>query len=57
MCPDGVDMFDFGAFGDAWMSEAGDSNWDAGCDISEPNDNVIDGLDLEVFTHNWLEGM
>ena len=24
------------------------------CDISRPNDNIIDGLDLEVFVGNWL---
>ena len=36
------------------MSEVGDLNWDAGCDISEPNDNVINGLDLDVFVDNWL---
>jgi hypothetical protein len=29
----------------------------AGCDISEPEDEVIDGLDLGVFVNNWLEGM
>jgi len=52
-----VDMFDFAILGEAWMSEAGDLNWEAGCDISEPNDNVIDGLDLEVFVGNWLEGL
>ncbi|UCC22123.1 MAG: hypothetical protein JSW23_10030 [Planctomycetota bacterium] len=57
VCPDGVDMFDFGVLGEAWMSVPGDGHWDAGCDISEPNDNVIDGLDLEVFVGNWLEGM
>ncbi len=28
-----------------------------GCDISEPEDEVIDGLDLAVFVGNWLEGM
>ncbi|MHC4747809.1 MAG: hypothetical protein ACYS18_10940, partial [Planctomycetota bacterium] len=42
---------------DAWLSEFGDLNWDAGCDISEPNDNVIDGLGLGVFVGNWLEGV
>ena len=30
-------------------------NWDAGCDISELEDGVIDGLDLGVFVNNWLE--
>jgi hypothetical protein len=54
ICPDGVDMIDFAVLGEAWMSEVGDLNWDAGCDISEPNDNVIDGQDLAVFVGNWL---
>jgi hypothetical protein len=52
-----VDMIDFAVLGDAWMSEAGDLNWEAGCDISEPEDEVIDGLDLAVFVGNWLEGL
>ena len=31
-------------------------NWEVGCDISEPVDEVIDGLDLVVFVGSWLEG-
>ncbi|MHC4069876.1 MAG: GLUG motif-containing protein [Planctomycetota bacterium] len=57
MCPDGVNMVDFAVLGEAWLSEFGDLNWEASCDISEPNDNVIDGLDLGVFVGNWLEGL
>jgi len=56
MCPDGVNMFDFAVLGDAWFSDPNMGNWDPACDISEPNDNVIDGLDLAVFVGNWLEG-
>ena len=52
-----VDMVDFAVLGEAWMSEIGDLNWDPACNISEPNDNVIDGLDLRVFVGNWLEGL
>jgi len=33
------------------------TNWEAGCDISEPEDEVIDGQDLAVFVGNWLEGV
>jgi len=55
--PYGVNSVDFAVLGDAWMSEAGDLNWDGGCDISEPEDDVIDGLDLGVFVSNWLEGV
>jgi hypothetical protein len=57
MCPDGVNMFDFAVLGDAWFSDPNLGNWDPACDISEPNDNVIDGFDLEVFTDNWLAGI
>jgi hypothetical protein len=57
MCPDGVNMLDFAILGEAWMSEAGDLNWDPGCDISEPADEVIDWLDLGVFVGNWLMGI
>ena len=56
ICPDGVNMLDFAILGDAWMSELGDLNWDPACDISEPNDNCIDALDLDIFVNNWLEG-
>jgi len=52
-----VNFFDFSVLGDAWMSGVGDLNWDPACDISEPNDNFIDGLDLDVFTDNYLEGI
>jgi len=51
-----VDLLDFAILGQAWMSEAGDLNWDPACDISEPSDNVIDGLDLDVFADNYLTG-
>ena len=57
ICPDGVDFVDFAVLGEAWFSDPNMGNWDAGCDISEPNDNVIDGLDLAVFVNNWLEGI
>ena len=57
LCPDGVNFLDFSVLGLAWYSEPGDGNWDANCDISEPNDNVIDELDLGVFVNNWLGGV
>jgi hypothetical protein len=40
--------------GEAWFSDPNMPNWDPACDISEPADEVIDGLDLEVFVGNWL---
>ena len=54
ICPDGVNMLDFAILGDAWFSDPNMGNWDPACDISEPNDNIIDGSDLEVFGGNWL---
>jgi len=57
VCPDGVTFVDYTVFGAAWLSEAGLANWDPNCDISEPNDNVIDERDLAVFCENWLAGI
>ncbi len=55
---DGQENFaDYAVFASAWMSEVGDLNWDPNCDISEPNDNVIDERDLAVFCENWLAGL
>ncbi|MFC1676453.1 S8 family serine peptidase [Planctomycetota bacterium] len=51
-----VDFFDFAILVDAWLSNIGDANWCLSCDISEPNDNAINLLDLKIFTGNWLEG-
>jgi hypothetical protein len=49
-----VDFVDFGYIAEAWNSSPGNDNWDAACDISEPNDNFIDELDLKVFAEMWL---
>lgn len=54
VCPEGVNFLDFAELGLALYSEAGDENWNAICDISDPNDNVIDELDLRVFVNDWL---
>ncbi len=51
-----VDFVDFTFFADAWLSGSGDDNWCLPCDISEPNDNIINTLDLQTFTNNWLVG-
>ncbi|MHC4574298.1 MAG: FG-GAP repeat domain-containing protein [Planctomycetota bacterium] len=52
-----VDLYDFAVLASAWTSSPGDSNWNPVCDISEPNDNIIDLLDLDILTQNWLEGV
>ena len=57
ICPDGVNMLDFAILGDAWFSDPNMANWDPACDISEPSDNFIDALDLDVFTDNYLSGL
>ncbi|MHC4643048.1 MAG: Kelch repeat-containing protein [Planctomycetota bacterium] len=52
----GVDFADFAALALAWRTEEAEINWNPDCDISHPNDGVIDELDLSVFCENWLEG-
>jgi hypothetical protein len=52
-----VDLDDFAVFASAWLSSLGSENWNPDCDISDPSDNIIDELDLEVFTENWLAGL
>jgi hypothetical protein len=37
----------------AWMSSSGGGNWNPDCDISDPNDEVIDGKDFGVFAIYW----
>jgi len=52
--PDGiVDMSDYAIMASAWHSKPGDENWNADCDISEPNDCCIDARDLSVLAGNW----
>lgn len=49
-----VDFVDFSVFAQAWRTQPGDFTWNPACDISEPNDNVIDEYDLLVLCNNWL---
>jgi hypothetical protein len=51
-----ADSADFSILALSWMSEPGDANWNAACDISDPPDSIIDELDLGVFAENWLCG-
>jgi YVTN family beta-propeller protein len=37
----------------AWLSVSGGPNWNHICDISDPNDLKINGLDFGVFYENW----
>lgn len=49
-----VDFKDFAVLAAAWLSEPGDANWNAACDISMSKDNIIDEYDLDIFCENWL---
>ena len=54
---DDVDLGDFTTLAAAWRSTPSDiNNWNLACDISDPNDNVIDYNDLDVFVNYWLYG-
>jgi hypothetical protein len=44
-----IDLHDYAIFALAWLSEPADGNWNASCDISEPSDDIIDLIDLEMF--------
>jgi len=57
LCPDGVNFIDFAVLGSAWLSDPNDGNWNPACNISDPNDDIINVPDLAVFTENWLAGM
>jgi hypothetical protein len=50
-----VDFADFGILANAWLSDPNQSNWNGKCDIAKPQDSVIDIMDLDVFTQNWLK--
>ena len=50
-----VKLNDFSLIARTWLSTPGSSNWNQTFDISEPNDNLINELDLQIFISNWLE--
>jgi hypothetical protein len=49
-----VDFLDFNKLAGAWSTQEGDPKFNSAYDISIPQDNSIDMLDLDVFTDNWL---
>lgn len=51
-----INIADFAMFALAWLSRPGDVIWNPIYDISEPSGGIIDMLDLDVFTGNWLGG-
>jgi hypothetical protein len=56
-CPDGVDFIDFSVLASAWLTEQGQGQYNADCDISLPPDDAIDAKDLDVFSDHWLTGL
>ena len=53
----GVNLVDFAILALAWQSRPGFDNWNPICDISDPNDNVIDERDLPILSRYWLAGV
>jgi hypothetical protein len=53
-CPDSIEFKDYAVLAKAWMTSPGSANWNPLCDISDPNDDVINNLDLAVFCDYWL---
>jgi len=50
-----IDLNDFAVFALAWRSDnTPTSNWNPGCDISQPADGIIDEFDLDVLCEKWL---
>ena len=49
-----VDFNDFSVLASAWLTQNGEPNYNPKCDISDPNDGVIDNKDLAAFAGFWL---
>ena len=49
-----VDGADFAVLAAAWQTHSGEVGWNHLCDISDPNDGVIDMFDFLVFARHWL---
>ena len=49
-----VDFNDFAILSSAWLTQNGEPNYNPKCDLSDPNDGVIDEKDLAVFIEFWL---
>ena len=49
-----VNLSDFDAMSGAWLTVPEAAGWNRACDISEPADDVIDLLDLYVYSEQWL---
>jgi hypothetical protein len=49
-----VDFRDFAVFASAWLSQPEQPNWNPACDISYPQDDVIDWGDLKFLAQTWF---
>ncbi len=49
-----IDSSDFAIFASAWQSTPEDKKWLPSCDLSNPPDNIINSLDLNIFISNWI---
>jgi hypothetical protein len=55
--PDGdIDLTDFAAFSQAWLSQDGQTEFIPACDIDSSADGIINLQDMAVFIENWLAG-
>ena len=48
-----VNALDLFLFSRAWLSTEGEQNWNPYCDISVPQDGIIDYKDFSVFAQHW----
>jgi predicted phosphodiesterase len=55
--PDGdIDFDDFAVLAESWKSTLDQPDYNPECDISDPNDGIIDYRDMFVFVSCWLAG-
>lgn len=50
-----VNLLDLELLAQAWLATPIDSAWNAACDISEPNDNIINIQDFVIMSQYWQE--
>ena len=51
-----IDFLDWDVFAAAWGSNSLSANWNPACDVAPVSgDGVIDGGDMAVFLHHWLQ--
>lgn len=53
--PVGVDLADFWVLTEAWLSSAGEPDWNNTCNLVS-SDDIINIADLVIFCENWLTG-